>query len=258
MHHLLAYNSTLAAVAGLQQVNAIADPVFPRSNGNTEYQISRNMRIAAAFAGAAANVRTRIITPTLQLRGEPQVVPISGTLLPAVDPNFMDISAAPIGVKTQESIRIEMESNSATDAFVGLWMFDEDRDDFKVAYRDLRWLRATFSVTTVVRAWALGGALAFDETLEAGQYAVYGMQAFFATSLAARIIFPNQVYRPGCLGQATAVSRSAPLFWGGMGLFGKFDSVGLPQVEVLDTAAATVTYTVWLLCGKAGEGLVNG
>jgi len=55
--------------------------------------------------------------------------------------------------------------------------------------------------------------------------------------------------RPGCLGQATAVSRSAPVFWGGMGSWGEFDSLGLPQLEVLDTAAAAVTYTIWLLCG---------
>jgi len=254
--HLLAFNSTLLAVAGYQQVGAIADAMVPRTNGNLEYQIPESWDVAGAYAGAAACVRARLQTPSLTLRGNPQIVPISGTLLPAVDPNFMDMTAAPLSLAKEEALRADMESNSATDALVAVWVFDPKKTEFKPEWKDMRWVRATVSVTTVIRAWATG-TIVFDEPMEGGSYAVYGMQAFFATALAARLIFPGQVERPGCLGQATAVSRSAPAFWGGLGLWGRFDTFSLPQLEVLDTAAAAVSYTIWLLLAKTGSGMLR-
>lgn len=247
-HHLLAFDSALAAVAGFQQVNALADSLFSRQNN--EYQIPEDLKIIGAYAGAAANVRARLITPSLSLRGNPQIVPISGTLLPAVDPNFMDFTDHPISIRKEENLRAEMESNSATAALVALIVADKEWTK-NINRSGLHWIRGTVNVTTVANVWAGPGPLVLDESLEGGSYVVYGMQAFFATALAARLVFQNQYYRPGCLGQATAVSRSAPAFWGGLGVWGYFDTYSLPQLEVIDTAAAAVSYTVWLLVAKA-------
>jgi hypothetical protein len=253
VHHLLAYNSTLAAIAGYQQVGAVADAFVPRDNAGTSYQMPADLKIVGAYGGAAANVRTRLSTPSVALRGNAQVIPISGTLLAAVDPNFMDMTACPLDLRNQEALRADMESNSATNALVAVWVLDPKTAEFKVEFRDLRWIRFTAAVTTVANVWATGATLTFEDSLEGGTYAVYGMQAFFATSLLARLIFPGQVMRPGCLGQATAVSRSAPAFWGGLGLWGKFDTFSPPIIEVMDTAAAGVTYTGWLLASKVNS-----
>lgn len=258
MHHLLGFASTLAASAGYQAVNAIADAVFARTNAGADFQIPRDMHILGAGAGAAANVRTRLVTPTFALKGYPQVVPIEGTLLPATNPNFMDFTAAPLQLYQEEALHCDMESNSATLARCFVWICDTPDLDFTIQFKDLRWVRATASVTTVAGAWSSMGTIVFDEPMEGGNYAVYGMQAFFATALAARLVFPGQVMRPGCLGQATAVYRSAPIFWGGMGLWGRFDTFALPQLEVVDTASATVTYTIWLLLARAGSGAYGG
>ena len=247
-HHLLAHNSTLAAVATMQQVAGIADPVFSRSVAN-DYQMFDDYAILGAYAGSAACVRARLSQPSQNLKGVANVVPISGVHLPAVDPNFMELTGNPYKLYRGENLRAEMESNSATSSSIYAWLMNPKYHDFSVKHKNLRWIRGTVAVTTVVQTWALGGALTLDDPLEGGRYTVYGMQAFFATALAARLVFNDQVLRPGCLGQATAVSRSAELFRGGLGAWGDFDQQALPQVEVLDTAAAAVTYTVWLLIG---------
>jgi len=257
MFHLMAFNSTLLAAAGYQQVGALADSVVPRNNAGTDYQIPDDWLLAGAYAGGAACVRAKLTAPSLTLRGNPQIIPFSGTHLPAVDPNFMDMTAAPIKLFKGESLRADMESNSATNVTVACLVFDPKSLNLKVENRDLRWVRATATITSVSNVWAGATTITFEETLEGGSYAVYGMQAFFATLVAARLIFPGQVMRPGCLGQATAVSRGAPLFWGGLGLWGKFDTFSPPILEVLDTAAAANVYTLWLLVAKSGPVLLG-
>lgn len=250
-HHLAAFASTLAAQAGYQVVNAVVDPLLPTTA--TEFQIFEDYQICAAYAGGAANVRTRLTSASLALRGPPQVVPFEGTLLAPKTPNFMEISSNPIQLRIGENLHCDMESNSATLAACLVWLIRSNHD-FSVPFHDLRWIRFTSTITSVAGKWA-SGPITLEDNLEGGDYAVFGMQVFFATLIAARLIFPSQVQRPGCLGQATAVSRSAPFFWGGAGLWGVFNFLALPQLEVLDTSAAANGYTGWLLCSNtAGIG----
>jgi hypothetical protein len=253
MFHLLAFNDTLAAVAGFQDVNGIADPVFPRANAGFDYQIPRDMVLLGAYAGGAANVRTRLVTPSITLNGNAQVVPISGTLLPAANPNFMDLSASPLRLFAEESLSCDMESNSATAVACVALVADAKELNYQLPDKgNMRWVRFTTTVTTVLEQWATG-TIVFDDALEGGTYGVYGLQTFFATNIASRLSFPSQVQRPGCLGQATAVSRSAPIFWGGLGEWGRFDTFSLPQLECLDSAAAAVSYTGWMLIARLGD-----
>lgn len=269
-HHILAYNSLLSAVAGYQLLAAVPDPVVPQDNLGQQYRIPGDWRIAAAFAGGAACLRARVSSPSLSLRGNLGIAPFETTQQAPQNPNFMDLTAAPCWIRRDEPLRVDMESNSATNALVALWVYDQlDHDyvinpggppqggmngpnDPAVTGPDLRWVRATVNITTVANLWAGPGTIIFDENLEGGQYAVYGMQAFFATALLARLIFPGQVKRPGCLGQGAAARRSAQVFHGGLGLWGKFDTFALPQLEVMDSASAAVTYTIWLLMAKVG------
>jgi hypothetical protein len=250
-HHLLAFTTTTAAVAGLQQIKGVTDPLVPIAATN-DFQIFEDYEICAAYAGGAAALRARFTAATLALRGSPQIVPIEGTLLAPKTPNFMEFTSNPIQLRVGENLRAEMENNSATLAAVLAWIIRRGHD-FTVPYRDLRWIRATATITTTAGTSWVSGPITLDEPLEGGDYGVFGMQAFNAagTLLAARLIFPGQVMRPGCLAQATAVSRSAPMFWGGLGLWGIFNFLALPQLEVLDTAAnASQLHTIWLLCSN--------
>lgn len=252
--HMLAYNSTLAAVTGYQQVNAIVDSVFGISDNS--YEMYDDLDVIGAYAGHLAALRAQLTTPSLALRGNPHIVPVSGVLLPPNDPNFMEMTASPIRVRRDENLRANLEGNGATDALVVALIIDPRAHSFNVsemARKSMRWVRGTATVTTAVRAWAVGSNITFDDPLEGGKYGVYGMQAFFSSSLACRLIFPGQVFRPGCLSQAAAASRSAPFFQGGGGLWGEFTTYNQPRIEALDTGAGPVTYTVWLLIAKHDE-----
>lgn len=246
-HHLIAFASTLAAQAGYQIVNAVNDPLIPISNN--QFQIFSPYQITAAYAGGAANVRTKFTAASLVLRGSPHIVPFEGTLLAPKTPNFAEWTANPLQLRVGENLGAQMESNSNTLAAALAWLVLPNHD-YSCPHTDLRWIRGTCTVTSSAGVWAGPGTLTLDDPLEGGDYAVYGMQVFFSTLVAARLVFPGQVMRPGCLGQATAVSRSAPFFWGGAGLWGVFNFLALPQLEVLDTSSASNTYTVWLLCSN--------
>jgi hypothetical protein len=89
----------------------------------------------------------------------------------------------------------------------------------------LRW-------TTIVTAWA--------NTLPTGRYAVCALQVQSTTSVAARLIFENQQDRPGVPSTTSFNTISHPaLEVGGMGVFGRFDSWAMPQIQVLCEAADT-------------------
>jgi hypothetical protein len=81
----------------------------------------------------------------------------------------------------------------------------------------------------------------FEQTLPAGTYAVVGFEHVGPTAVAARLIFPGSVHRPGTVAGITLGSRTFQGFYEGLfGIYGHFKTISLPYVEVLTTAADAV------------------
>jgi hypothetical protein len=159
---------------------------------------------------------------------------------------------APLNLRIGENVRAEMESNSATKVLMAAWMWRRGHD-LGADFRDLRWIRLTVTGTSVTDVWTNLGTLTVEDRLEGGDYAVYGMQAFDnnGTGLLARLVFPSgQVMRPGCLVMPNATSQGHPFFHGGAGLWGVFNFLALPSLEVLDGTGASNTFNVFLLCSN--------
>lgn len=75
---------------------------------------------------------------------------------------------------------------------------------------------------------------------------VVGMQHVAATNAAARIIFDEQMWRPGCTSVAAIGSRLPSLFRKGrLGGWGMFNSWAMPQIQVLNVGVIAV-HTVFL------------
>jgi hypothetical protein len=102
---------------------------------------------------------------------------------------------------------------------------------------------ADAAAPAVANAWT-PTAIAFQQALRAGTYAVVGMKACGVTMTAARLIFSNQGARPGCigsngvLGPMGQVDHANGLFrQGRLGIWGTFTSTNPPVAEVLCQAA---------------------
>lgn len=250
MYHLLGWFASLAAGVN-QQLLAMADQQFSRQ-GN-DYQMPTPGHIVWAYSSGVTITGSRIVTPSTRLRGHPQIWPFNGALLPTDDPNIMDIRDKPLKIAKEENLRVEASQSAAGPnnhhAFLA---FYRNPPNFNINFPDCRWVKATASVTTVANAWSQLGSIVFEDTLEGGSYAIYGMSAFFATAVAARLVFQNQNDRPGVIAHATAILKPGELFREKeLGLYGVFDTYSPPQLEVVDNATATVTYNLWLAIAKA-------
>ena len=72
--HLLAYTGSITTAAGLSALGVVTDTVFSPS-GNA-YLAPDDMRILAAYAGAANILRARINAPSLLRVGYPSIRPV--------------------------------------------------------------------------------------------------------------------------------------------------------------------------------------
>lgn len=248
MFHTLAYGNAAAAGITDVQLNAIADQVF--TIASNRFQVPNPLKLWAAFAGAASMIRARINTASLRLRGFPQIKPFNRLLLPGNLPPVADFRDWPLDLRREEDIEVDTSNNlgAATENTYAI-LFVSDRDvDRNINRRDIRPIRFTAAVTNAAFAWSAPAALAFQDTIEGGQYAVYGLEVFQATNIAARLVLQNQLWRPGTIGSQAFGTRTHEMFVGGLGLWGYFNTYSVPQIEVLgDTAGAgTVEGHLWV------------
>jgi hypothetical protein len=105
--------------------------------------------------------------------------------------------------------------------------------------------RATGTATLTANAWT-NVVLTFDQAFPAGDYAIVGMRARSASSLAARLVVKGLNWRPGCIAAAGATTAPTQLDgmpnlfrYGHLGVWGYFNNATPPDVEFLSGAADT-------------------
>lgn len=251
MHHLLAFGASTPGALTDSQLNAIPDQLFTRSNNR--FQVPSDLFGLLGYAASISLTRARYNTASLRLRGFPQIVPFSVTAIPPTDPNVSDLRQMPLLFKNQEDIEMDVTrvvGGGAENTYGGLWVAQQE-PIYNINARDLRWIRFTAAVTQVAFSWSAPAAFAFQDTIEGGNYNVYGMQISSTSTVFGRIIFQNQIWRPGCLGMTAVSSRSHEAFRGGLGLWGKFSTYSVPQLETVGDVAGAETVEGHILVAKA-------
>jgi hypothetical protein len=196
-------------------------------------------RIWGAVSGGVNALRARINTPAVRMVALPQIAPM-GTGVTATNPQNLSVYGY-TGPKPAPADEIAVEyTHSDIAPQIGwalMWMtFGRKQAQPGIVYR----VRFTGAITGVVGSWA-SGALTFDQTLPSGIYEIQGMDAFGANLLGARLIFPGGGWRPGIIAHNTLSTVPREEFTeGDLGVFGQFDSVNVPQLEIYVEAANTV------------------
>lgn len=246
--HTLAYNVDIGQVANLD-VPAITDDIFTITNShflpNADWDI-----IYAAAMSATIN-RARIVSPSNRQITLPFIRPVEPAATPGDNPNVADYRRTPFRIKRNEELSIEATSDlaMATESLTVLLGLQQGMEPAPAG--NVFSFRGTSVTASVADAWTTI-VTTFADTLQEGLYAVVGLEVFGATEVAGRIIFEDQINRPGCVSVAAVASRTAPMFTkGGLGIWGRFRSTALPQIQVLNTAVVAV-HTVNLEIMRVG------
>lgn len=106
--------------------------------------------------------------------------------------------------------------------------------------------------TTVANTWT-AATLLLQQQLAVGKYSCIGIDAIGTTLLGVRIIPPAGGMRPGAWVRAAQTVFSTGQFRNGkQGALTEFYSYAPPVIELLDSAAVTAAFTVWLDLVKVG------
>ena len=250
MFHLLAFGgAALDASAGDVQLPAVADQQYTRSNNNFQLPVSH--QLYWGYSGGTGLTRARIQTGSLRSKGLPQIFPVFGATVPPSPHNVFDMRENPIMLRAEEDLRIDV-TDAAANPVVTLLAVSPFTLNRNINTRDLRIIRFTATSVLAELAWAAPVSLTFQDTLEGGNYSVFGMYTQGANLIASRLIFPNNnALRPGSLGEAAVTNViNTEVAFGGMGKWGEFTTYAQPQLECLGNTAGSQAIEGRLLVGK--------
>lgn len=236
MFHTLAWRESITQDA-VADIAPVTDDILAIQNTHFLPQRDHDLLWAAFLAEDA--VTARIITPSLRQITTPFIRPAEGTLLPSNQPNVADYRANPLRLRGLEEIQIEAEQTAVGAAVVVIVAGIEYGVMAPMPAGDVYTMRGTGTSTAVAGSWTTVD-ITWQDTLPAGNFAVVGLESLSTTALAARLIFEDQVPRPGCIGGAGEEVGTHDMFRkGGLGIWGRFQSNRMPLVQVLANAADT-------------------
>lgn len=235
MFHIAAYQAANAFGQSNVDTAAITDGIIPVSNNH--FMPYTNYNLIMAYVAGASLTRGRLNSGTIRQINPTYIRPININLLPGNNPNVMYLFDNPFLVQAHEELALELSNNKActTDQEFGVIWLERQRE--VIPQGRVFNLRLTSTSTAAVRAWTLI-AYTLETSLPAGRYAVIGAELQSTNGVAFRLVFDQQVERPGHLMTATLGNRPFYLtMYGGLGKWGEFNTYSLPRLEVLCNAA---------------------
>jgi hypothetical protein len=233
MHHTCAFNSSIAA-STLAVVTAVTDGILAIQNNNFIFEEPHRLLYAAAMS--ADLQRARVVTPKARQITTPWIRPIRSAAVPAAEPRIADYRQYAFMLREREEFSVEVFQNNAgaqeVTCIVGL-----DYGQTSVPNADVYTMRGTSVTAAVADTWTTV-AVTWQDSIPVGRYAVCGLEVQSANQRASRLILEGLFPRPGQVGVVAIGDRQHDIFRaGGLGVWGYFNSVRMPVVEVLANAA---------------------
>jgi len=235
--HVVAY-SLLAHPAALTQVPATNDIVLQiRDNAIVCNKVNR---LGAVWGIAATLNRIQMQAPSFrkvaQLEIQPvmRLMPVAGT---APSGWFRDFDRGPhLEMDDGEELAAWCTdgagSNEQINVFARLWEQAPQPVSGKIFS-----VRVTSATTVVANTWS-NCALTFDQNLPRGKFQLVGMRMNSTSAQAFRVFFINQTFRPGGVAQQSDYALDEPSQrYGRLGVWGEFDYLSPPTVDMFCTAA---------------------
>lgn len=216
----------------LQDMTAVPDPAVPLiTNGHIVLEANAEIQMAYAF-GEVDISAVQISTPSLRPVALPNIRPFDAAVAPSTRPPICNLSIMPIPVLDSEELGMQISATTGTnlaDYYGAVWLSNGIRSRTQGKVYQIGF---TATITANVETWT-SGVMTLANTLPPGMYMVVGMDVWGTNLDFARLIFPNQQWRPGILAGGTAAFINAPCFRDGkLGDFGSFRSYAPPQLDI--------------------------
>lgn len=214
---------------------------------NSHFVLSKPLSLLGVYASSATLTRTKLKFPSINQYGGTWIRPTNATLLPVTDPNMADYRQIPFTVPAQEELQYASTSGLACGT-ENHYVLSVLQDTFVPAPQgQIYTIRGTSTTAGVASTWT-DITVTWDQQLPSGRYAVVGSQVHSTTGVAHRLIFDDQIWRPGGLSLATAGLRTHAMFEKGkLGVWGYFTTISLPRMQILDNATGN-SHTIYLDC----------
>lgn len=235
--HLSAYRGSVAAGAINTLIPGVNDQILAKdANGN--FLAPSGSTIGLAATGGTTISRTRINTPALREIALPYIAPLNNGLTIPSPPNLAYYADAGPQPRTADPVELDASSGDAgAQTYYGLlwWFFGRREQSPGKEYR----CRFTSTITASAGTWQ-NGAITLDQVLPAAVYQIVGMDLFGTNLIGGRLIFAGGGWRPGVLARNAVSNVPHQIFLGGqLGVFGEFNSVAMPQLEIYAEGANT-------------------
>lgn len=229
MFHVAAYRGAVGAGLANVDIPAVQDGQLTISNSH--FVLPKNAQLMWAFGVGTGLSRLRLNTPKMRYVGLPSLTPINtGTTVPS-PMNLADMTEAMVLLDTIDEIAIEASSTDAgsqTMTAIVAFSFGVRPAPAMPVFR----VRGTTAITQAAGTWVNGG-VTLDQTIPRGTYAIVGLDTVGANCLASRLVFSGYGFRPGVIARNSVNAIKNPLFDSNrMGVFGTFDSINFPTVDV--------------------------
>lgn len=234
--HTIAWRESLAD-ATATDVDPVPDSIMLVQNGHFVPQ--SDMNILWAYFGAATPNRARLISPAFRQLSTPWIRPVNTDIVPGHRPGVANYIRNPLAIRRLEELQLEgMQTTGGAAVAIGVAAIAASLPGPAPSGAPII-MRGTGATTVTAGAWSLV-TVTWQDSLPTGTYAVVGLQGIGTTMAALRLIFEDQVERPGVLG-CSAADLTPPDFMidGSLGIFGRFNANRMPNVEVLCNAADT-------------------
>ncbi len=262
--HLAAYKESVDNTANTD-LNAVADEILTRRNSHFIFTEPVNLLAVYGFGGVIS--RLRFGNAALTQKGSNHIWPLEVSATIPDLPQLMDMRDAPMMLPRNEELTLEATNTAAgpTETGAVLLLGKPGWSMAWPAHSDRLVARATCVIAAGTETtWTALSEIVMERDLLNGVYAVVGASVVAADAIAARFRFPDQPsiggkqFRPGCLVQNAANLAPHPMFFGGLGEWGRFHTFSLPEMQVLgDAAGGTYEVRLQLLYLGQDEGLLG-
>lgn len=232
-NHLTIFRGT-GAGSGLTDLTPVADSVIPALGDQLQLP-KRLLLVGAASRVSAAPTGTGaawLQIPSWSELGTPALVPPFDA---TSDPTTIDLTLHPIPLQLGDPVGVAVDE--AITFEVALFFADELQCPGPEPVAWVPYAAAAPAAASIATRWQ-AAELTLQTRLPAGRYRVLSIRHRQSYVVAARLVFPGQVWRPGAMTLLSATSEAPTLpAPETTGVLGEFDAIAPPSLELFQPGA---------------------
>lgn len=232
--HTAAYFQTGLASGTASDLPAVFDQVLTISNNH--FLLQQPRQLLWAYSSGLNLQNSSIQSPTIRKVTKIGIDPFNQAVLPATNPNVLDLTKQPFVLPYLEELQNIVSDNTGTTDTV-YTVFTTTSSIVPAPAGNIFTFHGVSSTAAVQGKWTTVIPV-WDTILPQGTFAVVGGRMQSTNGIAFRVLFHGVTDRPGGLAE-TALGNRPPYFQrnGFLGEWGRFSATTLPYIDILANAA---------------------